>query len=334
MIRVDDLALFERSAVLGGFSEAAREADLLPGQVSAAIKRLERELEIRLFARSTRSLRLTAEGERYLPYARQVLQALREGHEQLHQARKELRGLLQIAAPSDLGRNVLLPWFTAFRRQHPKLTLRLFLSDRVADVFREPVDVAIRYGTPEDASYVALPLAPQNRRVLVASPGYLERHGRPETLADLQRHDCLFYLLGGRVYDKWVFHDGGQRVVAHVRGPLQADDADVVHRLALDGEGVIYKSWLDVAEHVRTGRLEVLLPQLTGEATPLHLVCPHRQQFSPAVQLLHQLLRQRCKAVALPPVTPDPGSSSRESPAAPAPAGAPPPAAARPRRPR
>lgn len=334
MIRVDDLALFERSAVLGGFSEAAREADLLPGQVSAAIKRLERELEIRLFARSTRSLRLTAEGERYLPYARQVLQALREGHAQLHQERKELSGLLQIAAPSDLGRNVLLPWFTAFRRQHPKLTLRLFLSDRVADVFREPVDVALRYGTPEDASYVALPLAPQNRRVLVASPGYLERHGRPETLADLQRHDCLLYLLGGRVYDKWVFHDGGQRVVAHVRGPLQADDADVVHRLALDGEGVIYKSWLDVAEHVRTGRLHVLLPHLAGEPTPLHLVCPHRQQFSPAVQLLHQLLRQRCEAVPMPPFTPDPGSSSRESPAAPAPAGAPPPAAGRPRRPR
>ena len=334
MIRVDDLALFERSAVLGGFSEAAREADLLPGQVSAAIKRLERELEIRLFARSTRSLRLTAEGERYLPFARQVLQALREGHEQLHQERKELSGLLQIAAPSDLGRNVLLPWFAAFRRQHPKLTLRLFLSDRVADVFREPVDVAIRYGTPEDASYVALPLAPQNRRVLVASPGYLERHGRPETLADLQRHDCLLYLLGGRVYDKWVLHDGEQRQVVHVRGPLQADDADVVHRLALEGEGVVYKSWLDVAEHVRTGRLEVLLPHLTGEPTPLHLVCPHRQQFSPAVQLLHQLLRQRCEAVAMPPIKPDPGSSCRESPAAPAPAGAPPPAAGRSRRPR
>src|SRR4051812_27483021 len=102
MLRVDDLALFVRSAALGGFSDAAREADLLPGQVSAAIKRLEKELDIRLFARSTRSLRLTAEGERYLPYAQTVLDALRDGHEQLRDERSELSGQLQITAPSDL----------------------------------------------------------------------------------------------------------------------------------------------------------------------------------------------------------------------------------------
>ena len=117
MIRFDDLALFVRTAALGSFSNAAREADLLPGQVSAAVARLERELDLRLFARSTRSLRLTAEGEQYLPYAQQVLDALREGREQLHgHAEAELQGVLQIAAPSDLGRNLLLPWLAEFRR--------------------------------------------------------------------------------------------------------------------------------------------------------------------------------------------------------------------------
>ncbi len=296
MLRLDDLALFLRSAALGGFSDAAREADLLPGQVSAAIKRLEKELDIRLFARSTRSLRLTAEGERYLPHAQEALDALRAGHEQLHGERSVLRGLLQIAAPSDVGRNVLLPWFAAFRRQHPALTLRLFLSDRVADVFREPVDVAIRYGATEDASYVALPLAPANRRVLCASPGYLERHGAPSGLDELAHRDCLLYFMGGRLHDKWTFTEDGRRRVVHVRGPLQADDADVVRRLALDGEGVLYKSWLDVAEDVRTGRLVRLLPEVLGEATPLHLVTPHRRQSSPAVQALHRWLRQRCEA--------------------------------------
>jgi len=298
MIRIDDLQLFVRSAALGGFSDAAREADLAPGQVSAAIKRLERELDIRLFARSTRSLRLTAEGDRYLPYAQGVLAMLRDGQEQLHEERSELSGQLQIAAPSDLGRNVLLPWFAAFRRQHPKLTMRLFFSDRVTDVFREPVDVAIRYGQAEDASYVALPLAPNNRRVLTASPDYLQRRGHPTSLDELAQHDCLLYLMRNRVYDKWAFVVGGQRRVVNVRGPLQADDADVVRRLALEGEGIIYKSWLDVSEDVRTGRLVVLQGDWLGDPTPLSLVCPHRKQFSPAVQLLHQLLRQKCEALA------------------------------------
>ena len=298
MIRLDDLHLFLRSAALGSFSDVAREADVAPGQVSAAIKRLEGELEVRLFARSTRSLRLTAEGERWRPHAEAMMTALREGREQLRGERAELRGLLQVAAPSDLGRNVLLPWFAAFRRQHPALTLRLFFSDRVADVFREPVDVALRYGATEDASYVALPLAPANRRVLCASPGYLERHGAPASVEELARRDCLLYFMGGRLHDKWAFAEGGRRRVVHVRGPLQSDDADVARRLALEGEGVLYKSWLDVAEDVRTGRLVHLLPQLVGEPTPLHLVTPHRRQFSPAVQALHHWLRQRCEALS------------------------------------
>lgn len=287
---------------MGGFSDVAREVDLLPGQVSAAIKRLERDLDVRLFARSTRSMRLTAEGERYLPYAEEALARLAEGQERLRGEDAQLRGVLQIAAPSDLGRNILLPWFTAFRRQHPALTLRLFFSDRVTDVFRDPVDVAIRYGEPDDASYVAMPLAPANRRVLVASPGYLERCGTPTTLEDLSQHECLLYLLGGRVYDKWAFTEDGRRRVVTVRGPLQADDAEISRRLALDGEGIVYKSWLDVGEDVRAQRLVVLLRQFEGQLAPLHLVCPHRKQFSPAVQQLHRLLRQRCEAlVALMP---------------------------------
>ncbi|MET0611862.1 MAG: LysR family transcriptional regulator [Pseudomonas caspiana] len=287
MIRLDDLALFVRTAALGSFSNAAREVDLLPGQVAAAIKRLERELDVRLFARSTRSLRLTVEGEQYLPNAQTVLDTLKDGREKLRRESAELRGVLQVAAPSDLGRNVLLPWLSGFRREHPGLSMRLFLSDQVADMFRDPVDVAIRYGVLEDTNYIALPLAPWNRRVLVASPDYLQRHGRPQTPDDLARHDCLLYTLGGRVYDKWRV---GARVIS-VSGPLFCDDADVARRWAVSGEGITYKSWLDVSQDIKAGRLEILLPDYPGEPVPLNLVCPHRKQFSPAIQQLHSLLK-------------------------------------------
>ncbi|MFF5868297.1 LysR family transcriptional regulator [Pseudomonas sp. NPDC012596] len=292
MLRFTDLELFVRSSALGSFTAAAHEADLLPGQVAAAIKRLERDLDVRLFARTTRSLRLTAEGELYLPTALSVLESLRQGRDNLHGARTTLRGVLQVSAPSDLGRNILLPWLSEFRREHPKLTLRFHLSDQVADLFRDPVDVAIRYGLNQEANYIALPLAPWNRRVLVASPDYLARHGRPQALEDLQQHACLLYLQLGRTYDKWRL---GNRTV-QVSGPLFSDDADVVRRWALLGEGIAYKSWLDVSANVASGELEVLLPEYPGELTPVTLVCPHRKQLSPAVSQLHIWLHDRFAA--------------------------------------
>lgn len=294
MIRLDDLSLFVRAAALGSFSQAAREVNLLPGQASAAIGRLERELDIRLFARSTRSLRLTDEGKRYLPFAQDALQALRDGQDGMRGADAQLTGTLQVAAPSDFGRNVLLPWISEFRRAHPGLDIQLLVSDQVADVFRDPVDIALRYGQIEDASYIALPVAPHNRRVLVASPGYLERHGRPAMLAALADHACLAYRLRGRIYDRWCFALPEGEQVVQVSGALVSDDADVVRRWAVMGEGIAYKSWLDVCGDVQAGRLEVVLPDVPGEATPLNLVCPHRKQFSPAVKLLHALLKERC----------------------------------------
>lgn len=298
MIRLDDLALFVRTAALGSFSKAAREVNLLPGQASAAIGRLERELDIRLFARSTRSLRLTEEGRRYLPFAQDALQALRDGVEGMRGDAGVLTGTLQIAAPSDFGRNLLLPWISEFRRDHPGLDIQLLVSDQVADVFRDPVDIALRYGQIDDASYVALPVAPGNRRVLVASPDYIARHGRPASLDELSAHNCVQYRLRGRAYDRWSFPVAEGARLVQVAGRLVSDDAEVVRRWALAGEGIAYKSWLDVSADVAQGRLEVLLPEVQGEPTPLNLVCPHRRQFSPAVKLLHALVEERCRRLA------------------------------------
>ena len=294
MVRFEDLQLFVRTAALGSFSGAAREADLLPGQVAAAVARLERELDLRLFVRSTRSLRLTAEGVVYLPYAQDLLDTLHEGQARVRGEDAELRGVLQVAAPSDLGRNVLLPWLTEFRAAHPKLRLRLLLSDQVADVFRDPVDIAFRLGRFDNASYVALPLLPDNRRVLVAAPSYLARHGTPTSLEALKDHHCLVYQLAGRPYDRWSFEQDGRRVVVPVRGQLVCDDADVVRRWAVAGEGIVFKSWLDVCEDVRAGRLQVLM-EGAGDSLPLNLVCPHRKQFSPAIRQLHAVCAERLR---------------------------------------
>lgn len=297
MIRLEDLTLFVRSAALGSFSRAAREVNLLPGQVSAAIQRLERELDRRLFARSTRSLRLTAEGEKYLPYAQEMLALMQAGADSLQSHEDALSGELKIAMPSDIGRNILLPLITEFCCEHPALSVRLSLSDQISDVFRDPVDIAIRYGKLEDSSYVALPLAEDNRRIMVASPAYLDQHGRPQKLEDLAQHHCLPFVMGGHVYDKWTFPQEGMRRQITVKSRLLCDDAEVARRWAINGMGIAYKSWIDVCEDIQQRRMERVLPEIPGESTPLHLICPHRKQFSPAIRALHSVLREHLRAI-------------------------------------
>ncbi|MRT58521.1 LysR family transcriptional regulator [Enterobacteriaceae bacterium RIT693] len=296
MLRLEDLTLFVRAAVLNSFSDTAREAGLQPAQVSAAIKRLEQNLNIRLFARSTRSLRLTPEGEAWLPYAMQVLQTLDAGFEQIQPPSDAVRGTLQIAVPSDLGRNLLLDVFQQFRRTHPALSLKILFSDRITDVFKDPVDVAFRYGNNDDASYIALPIAPENRRVVVAAPGYLEHYGEPQTVADLAHHNALTFVIRGRVHNTWTLSLNGKKQQVAVKGSMMSDDAEVIHRLAVKGEGITYKSWLDVSEDVQEGRLTLLLPQYEGDSIPLNLICPHRKQLSATVRLLHEAVKARCES--------------------------------------
>ncbi|WP_256659598.1 LysR family transcriptional regulator [Pseudomonas sp. H9] len=296
-MRFDDLQLFVRTAELGSLSAAARLLDLSPAVASAALKRLEQQLGTRLLARSTRNLRLTAEGEGFLLHARRALASLEEGQRALARGQDEVSGILQLSAPSDFGRNVLLPWLDELQREHPKLSVRLLLGDRNADLFRQPADIALRYGSPEDSSLVALPLCLENRRVLCASPAYLARHGEPETVAHLAQHNCLLYQLGSRVHDHWRFGRGAAQVGVAVTGDRFCDDADVVRRWALAGHGIAYKSWLDVAFDVQAGRLKVLLGELEGEPAPLNLMCTHRAQLGKPVQLLRNVLRERCQVL-------------------------------------
>ena len=297
MFRLEDLTLFVRAAALGSFSDAARESGQQPAQVSAAIKRLETILNIRLFARSTRSLRLTPEGETWLPYATQMLDTLEAGLQKIQTPDDEVRGMLQIAVPSDLGRNLLLTLFRDFRQRHPALRLRLLFSDQLTDVFKDPVDVAFRYGNNDDASFISLPVAPENRRVLVASPEWIARHGEPQTLQELGQHNALIYILRGRPFDRWSLSLDGVVQQQKVSGTVMSDDAEVIRRLAVAGEGIAYKSMLDVSDDLRAGRLRRLLPRYQGDVVPLNLICPHRKQLSAAVRLLYEEVKAHCEGL-------------------------------------
>ncbi|MDV0437317.1 LysR family transcriptional regulator [Xanthomonas sacchari] len=293
MIRLEDVRIFVSAADHGSLSAAARQLDLTPAVASVALKRLETELGTRLLARSTRSLRLTPDGERYLQYARKVLEQVEAGRNAVAQGRKMIGGAVSLSMPSDLGRTVLLRWLDAFQAQYPSVSLQIRIGDQITDMIRAPVSVAIRYSVSEDSSLVALPLAPENRRVLCASPGYFLRHGRPTTPADLARHNCLRFALSDALHDRWTFFGGGTPEVVTVHGDRSSDDGELVRRWAVAGLGIAYKSRLDVLDDLRAGRLEAALTDFEGERAPLHLVCEHRAMLSPTVNALRDFLLHR-----------------------------------------
>lgn len=289
-----ELEVFVRGADSGSLSEAGRALGLAPAAASAALKRLETRLGVRLMVRSTRSLRLTPEGERYYAYCRQALDALAEGARAVQVQRQELSGALHVAAPSDIGRNALRRWLDEFQSRHPRLSVSLLLSDDVADIFREPIDVALRYGELKNSSLVARRLLDQSA-VLCASPAYVERYGRPLRPEDLAQHNCLCFHLDGLPHRLWRFRRGEQLIEVRVVGDRNANDGEVVRLWAVEGRGIAYKSRIDIADDLAAGRLLPLLEDWQTVPVPLNLVYPHRRHLSPNVRALSEFLESKVR---------------------------------------
>lgn len=297
MHSISDLSLFVRVADTGNLSQAARELGLQPATASAALKRLEERLDTRLFERTTRSMRITAQGQLFLDYCRDALTLLEQGEAVLGHARDKVLGKLRITAPADFGRNVLAPMAAEFMELHPGLTLILQCADRSANLFRDTVDLAFRYGRLDDASYVSKQLA-RNRRVVVAAPRYLAAHGTPAVPDDLVRHNCLIHSLSQSTTNTWRLAQGRSRVEVKVRGDHVSDDGGLVREWAVAGHGIAYKSWLDARADVEAGRLVVLFPDFTGADWPLHAVYPHRSSIAPAARAFLAFVAPRIEALA------------------------------------
>ena len=293
----------------GSLSAAARALDMTPATASAALKRLEEELGAQLLVRSTRNLRLTPQGETFLARVRPALDELRHAKAQLCSGEDVWQGVLRLAAPSDFGRNVLIPWLAVFQTEHPGVGLRLHLSDRMANVYTDPVDAAVRYGTPSDSSLIALPLVPDNRRVLCAAPTYIAQHGEPQSPQELADRDCLCFMLGEDVHDRWRFTPAtGESVTVRVKAKNVSNDGDAVRRWAVQGKGIAYKSRLDVANDLIAGRLVPLCTHWTMEPTPLYLAVPDRRHITPRMHLLRDFLAAQALALVQASFQPSPAA--------------------------
>jgi len=292
-MNISDLTLFIRTADSGSITASARQLGISPAAASAALKRLEKQLDTQLFIRSTRQLRITSEGERFLLYCRQAVDSLDEGKASLNAMRGKVAGEIRLSVSSDLGRNIVLPWLDEIMNEHPALSLQLSIGDNLSDFYLDRVDVALRYGEPEDSSMIAFQIATVSR-VPFASPEYLAQHGTPQQPQELRDHNCLLYRIGNRAYNTWEFIQNEQRHKVTVSGNRESNDADIVRRWAVAGKGIGFKSILDISDDLLSGRLIRLLKDYEAESSGIWLICPSRKQVTPAILLLRDLLRERC----------------------------------------
>ncbi|SEJ16261.1 LysR family transcriptional regulator [Frateuria terrea] len=297
MDRLDDLALFLRVLDLGSISAAARSLDLSVAVASQRLKRLERGLGVRLLQRTTRRLHPTPEGRLLAEQGRVLVEDLDALTTDLRQSADSVSGTLRMTLSAAFGRQYISPLLPEFLARYPKLRLFAHLSDERQDLVGEGYDLAIRIGTLGDSTLVARRLA-ANRRMLCASPDYLRRHGHPHTPAELAHHECV--LLTGRDgrQDTWRLTDRrGREHVVRVQGRFETTLGELVRDAALAGQGIAMHSHWHTHEELRTGRLEVVLPDYSLPESGIYAVMPQRRLVPPRVRAFIDFLGERLGGV-------------------------------------
>lgn len=252
---------------------AARELGLSAAGATQRLKALEDRLGSPLLIRSTRAMSLTPAGEMFLAGCQRVLPEIDQLLSAISSKEGQVQGHLKIGAPVDLGHNHIRRLSDLFIEQNPGITIDLYLTDQTVDLFGQGLDFAFRYGLLNDSSLLARKLL-DNWRTPCAAPSYLKQHGVPEMPTDLQKHNCLILLRDRSPMDRWPFasQEGIQEI--KVSGDRAADDGELVRCWAVEGKGIAYKSYLDIADDVNNGRLVTLLDDFNVGGSPLSLLYP------------------------------------------------------------
>ena len=254
--RTGEMATFLKVVCAGSLSAAARELSLTPSAVSRTIARIEVRLGVRLMVRTTRQLRLTAEGEAYARAARRILTDLDETEAALAD-RARPRGQIRVSMASAHGRLEIVPLLGEFVARYPGIDVELELSDEVADVLGGRVDVAVRFGPLLDSPLTARRLG-ETGRTVIASPDYLARCGTPQVPADLAQHNCLDFSFR-RIEPGWPFREDGRDYMLSVKGNITANNGETLVQLATQGLGITRVGNFHIGEALARGELVPLL---------------------------------------------------------------------------
>lgn len=286
-IQPADLGFFSVLAGSGSLSAAARELGLTAAAVSKRLTQMEQRAGVTLVNRTTRRMMLTPEGELYVEHARRILDQIGILGELIGNAKEIPKGLLRVNATPGFGRSWVGPAMSRFIARYPEVDIQLQLSVAPPPLTDEAFDVCIRFGEPPDTRVVAKRLA-ANRRLVCASPAYLQRCGTPLGPHDLMRHSCIAIRQGDEAYGVWRLTlphgDARQAEPIRIDGRLSTNDGEIAVKWALDGHGILLRAEWDIAEYLADGRLVQVLPDYSSPNADIYAVYAQRHQMSARIR--------------------------------------------------
>lgn len=294
MDRFEEMAIFVATVEEGGLAAAARRLALSAPTVTRAINALEQRLGVTLLQRSTRSVTLTAAGQRYLQPCRRVLAEFSEADEHAAGAHASPSGLLTITAPVMFGQMVIAPLTLEFLARYPRVAVNALLSDRLLSLSADRVDVALRIGELADSAMVAVRVG-SVRRVVCAAPALLQRKGVPQTPADLQRYRTV---VAANVTQgaEWRFDDRGQSVAVRLQPALSITSNRAAILAAERGFGLTRVLSYQIAPQIAGGTLQIVLPEYELPALPVHLLYAQGRQAAAKVRAFVEFCAERMRA--------------------------------------
>jgi DNA-binding transcriptional LysR family regulator len=286
------LIAFARTASLGSYTAAARSLGVSPSAVSKSVQRLEGQLKVKLFMRTTRSLTLTPEGRDLQERTLRLLQEVEQIEQAAASARAEPAGLIRVTAPLPVGTHILAPALPRFRERYPKVSIDLRMGDRYTDLIEEGIDVALRVGAPGDSRLISRSLAP-HRLCAFAAPSYLARRGTPRIIDDLLEHDCVNfrYQSSGQTL-RWPFQVGERMVEMTPNAGIIIDATDGVLAAVAAGGGVGIAPTYAAAYYVERNMLVPVLPELAVERFTITAMWPESRRGSPNVKAFVAFLQE------------------------------------------
>ncbi|WP_437593494.1 LysR family transcriptional regulator [Sorangium sp. So ce1000] len=292
MISLAAIELLVATVETGSFSRAARRLGVTPSAVSRRVMRLEQELGVALLARTTRSLRLTDDGQAFYARCVRIVEELGEATEAIARASKKPVGLLRVDAPVALAREVIAPSLPRFAARYPDVRINLTLRDQHVDPVAEGLDLLVRIGPLVDSSLVARRLG-ASRILHCAAPAYIARRGAPATPADLAHHDCIGYLRDGRPAGfRFLTGDGDAVLEVPISGPFHANDVDVLRHLAIAGSGIIAMFDFLARDALAAGTLVTVLDEFPTTTWPIHALYPKNRHLLPKVRVFVDFLAE------------------------------------------
>jgi len=288
MVDFDATMAFVTVVEEGSFAGAARRLGLPPSSITRRVQRLEADLRGPLLQRTTRSVRMTPAGSEYYSRVRPALATLAEASAAVQADASEPRGTVRMTAPADFSITVLGPILARFSERHPEVRVELEVTQRRVDLVEEGFDLALRGGPLRDSSLVVRRLIPMASR-LFASPAFVDRYGRPQHPADLERLPCvLFRARDGR--SRWGLNRGSEKTAVEVRGPVSVDLMGLNRTLMLEGIGIALIPHVYCQGDVERGRAVHVLPEWEQAGHGLSLVFPPVQPTPRRVQVLRDFL--------------------------------------------